>query len=592
MKKVLLLLVFFLPLVVNGQMTTDNFDSYNTGAFDGQYNLSQWEGWFGNASRTSISNTYAYSGANSLRVFDDVANGTEGDIVAKLGTLSSGVDTIAFQQYIVNAGTGAYYNLQHNYTGTTADWAAEVYFGIDTGFVQTDGQQYGFAAKSDVWVENKFILDFTNTTGYFYYDGALVHTWALNTNAAGGAGLNTINAINFYAHDNTTGSGSDAYYDDVPVFQVPLYDVALSTPSSSSAYTQLTTPHLSPLTFSADVTNIGGQDVTNVDVTFDVTDGSGTSVFTETVSQATMAIGASTTFTATGTFTPTAVGNYSISYDVTMTEVDSDMSNNTSAGTFALTDSTHAKDDGNAVAAIGVSNAAPGQMGHIYEFLTADSISSVSTSFIQVDPAAIGGTLTAHVYATTNGIPSGTPLGSSMPITIDTSSNLTEQVFMFATPVAVTAGAYMVAIEEGIENSSIAYSGSVFTPYTGFFTTDGGATWTAFDDVNIPITLFIRPNTTGFINVSTNNVEAFTGVFDVMPNPTTGQTWINVEMDNAQDVQISVYDVTGKLVQGFNDASVSNKRYALDLSNEANGVYIVRMVTNGQVATKRVVLNK
>jgi hypothetical protein len=589
MKKVLLLLVFFLPLVAQAQMVTDNFDSYNAGAFDGQYSPTQWEGWFGGASRTTVSSTQAFSGTNSLHVFDDVINGTEGDVVAKLGTLDTGVDTIAFQQYIVNAGTGAYYNLQHNYTGTAGDWAAEVYFSLDSGFVQTDGLQYSFPAQTNTWVEQMFIFDFTNTTAYFYYGGVLRHTWALNTNAAGGAGLNQINAINFYAHDNTTGSGSDAYYDDVPVVEVALYDVGVSNTQSSSAYTQLTSPHMAPLNFEAMVTNGGGQAVTNVAVTFDVQDGTGTSVFSETVTQGSMAIGAMSTFTTTNTYVPTVAGIYSVSYDVTMAEMDSDMSNNSGTSTFALTDSTHAKDDGNIAAQIGVSSTSAGQIGHIYEFLTKDSISSVT---ITTDGNTAGDVLTARIYATVNGVPSGAALATSLPITYNGDVVPTEYVLNFATPVAVDAGAYFVAIEEDVNNSVICYSTAIFRANTGYFSTDGGVAWTSFDNVNFFISMFIRPNTTGVINVGTNDVEPFAGVFDVTPNPTNGQTSINVEMDNAQDVQISVYDVTGKLVQSFNDASVSNKRYALDLTNEANGVYIVRMVTNGQVATKRVVLNK
>ncbi len=599
MKKISLLLTFSILLIsantYSQSTVTEDFDAFTPGLFDGQFNSIQWTGWFGGTSNANISTDYAFSGTNSLKVWDDV--GKETDIVALLGTLSSGVDTLSFMQYIVSTGSGAYYNLQHNYSNTAGDWAAEVYFGIDTGFVQTDGVQYPFTAKTDTWVENKFVLDFTNNTGNFYYDGTLTHTWVLNTNAAGGVGLNTINAINFYAHDNTTGAGSLAYYDDVPVFNPPTYDVGISSVAVPAVYTQLTADHTQALHLSADISNIGGLNVSNVAVTFDVSDGSGTNVFSETVTQASLTTGNTSTFTATGTFVPSALGSYSINYAVTTTETDTDLSNNSDAlnNIITITDSTHAKDDGVVAGSIGVSSTGPGQMGHLYDFMVDDSISSVSVSFVQADPAAIGQTLTCHIYNTSGGVPIGTPIASSAPYTVDTSSVAVEHVFDFSTSVAVdSATTYFVAIEEGLNTAAIAYSFNIFTPNTGFFTTDGGASWTSFVSVNFPISLFIHPNVTGVTApaVNTSAVKPFEGTFEINPNPTTGFATLNVEMDDAKDINVAIFDISGKLIQSFNDANVSNRKYTIDLSHQPNGIYLVRLMTNGQVVTKRLVVSK
>lgn len=597
MKKIILSLVFILPMLANAQSTVvDDFESYTLGSFDGQFNPTQWVGWGGGPSNATVSSDYAYSGTKSIKVWDNPTTVTETDLVALLGTLFQGIDTVTFQQYIASAGSGAYYNLQHNYTNTAGDWAAEVYFGTSpsAAYMQTDGVQYNFTPVFDAWVEQMFIFDHANNTAYFYYNGTLTHTWALNTNAAGGVGLKTINAINFYAHDNATGANSLAYYDDIPVYSPPAYNVAITDIAQPASYTHLTTKHLMPLNLSADVANIGGLGVTNVAVTFEVQDGGGTTVFTETVSQATLATGATATFTPTGTYVPSATGSYTINYDLTITETDDDLSDNIGsfAYTLTVTDSTLAKDDGIAIASIGVSGAGPGQMGHIYELMTADSISSVGVSFVQTNPVAIGESILVHIYNTTNGIPTGAPIATSAALLVDTSSNLVEKIYAFASPVALSAGAYFIAVEEGLSTAAIAYTVDIFTPYTGYFSTDGGGSWTAFDDVGFPITLFVRPNVTGIINVSTQNVQAFEGVFEIMPNPTAGQAWINVEMEDAQDIHVAIYDMTGKLVQGFTDAHVANQRYGIDLSNATNGVYLVRMTTNGQTITKKLVLNR
>ena len=125
MKNYLLLLSFCLPVLLHAQLTSENFDSYNTGAFDGQWDASEWVGWYGSASNSTISDVQANSGANSLKIEDN--GSTQSDIIALLGTLNVGTYEISFQQYIP-AANGSYFNLQHNYTNTAADWAADVYF--------------------------------------------------------------------------------------------------------------------------------------------------------------------------------------------------------------------------------------------------------------------------------------------------------------------------------------------------------------------------------------------------------------------------------------------------------------------------------
>jgi|TARA_B110000285_G_scaffold188013_1_gene214014 aspartate ammonia-lyase len=72
----------------------------------------------------------------------------------------------------------------------------------------------------DTWIAQKFVLDFDNSVGEFYYDDTLIHTWVLNQNANGTAGDNTINAIDFYATAIGTSANTSAYYDDIAVAEV------------------------------------------------------------------------------------------------------------------------------------------------------------------------------------------------------------------------------------------------------------------------------------------------------------------------------------------------------------------------------------
>jgi len=166
---------------MNAQLTSENFDSYNTGSFDSQWNAAEWVGWFGGPSNVAISDNFANSGSNSMQIEQD------DDIVALLGALNSGTYEITFMQYIPS-GNGAYINLQHNYSNTAGDWAAEVYFSDEvTGqaVIVTDNVQTPFAIVHDEWAQNRVIANFNTMTGEYYYNGTLVHTWVLNTNAAG-----------------------------------------------------------------------------------------------------------------------------------------------------------------------------------------------------------------------------------------------------------------------------------------------------------------------------------------------------------------------------------------------------------------------
>jgi hypothetical protein len=249
MKNYLLLVVFslFVYGTSQAQLTSDSFDGYSTGSFDGQFQAGEWTGWGGGASNAIVTTEQSVSGTQSLKIWDNA--GTESDAVALLGTLSTGVKTISFMQYIPASGTGAYYNLQHNYTDAAGDWAADVYFGTSpaAGEISTDGVVYPFTPIFDTWVEQKFVLDFTNSQAEFYYDGALIHTWVLNTNSGGGAGLNTINAINFYAANIGAGASSLAYYDDFGILmplvntkQVKPFDGTLEiSPNPTTGFTTL-----------------------------------------------------------------------------------------------------------------------------------------------------------------------------------------------------------------------------------------------------------------------------------------------------------------------------------------------------------------
>jgi hypothetical protein len=520
MRKYLLLLVFslFIYGTSQAQLTSDNFDTYNTGSFDGQFQAGEWTGWGGGASNAIVTTEQAFSGTQSLKIWDNA--GTESDAVALLGILSSGVETIAFMQYIPASGTGAYYNLQHNYTDAAGDWAADIYFGTSpaAGEISTDGTVYPFTPIFDAWVEQKFVLDFTNSQGEFYYDGTLIHTWVLNTNSGGGAGLNSINAVNFYAANIGAGANSLAYYDDMAVLMPPV------TVLISDDFDTYNTGSFDGQFQTGEWTGWGG--------------------------------GASNAIIA---------------------------DEEAFSGTQSLKIWDNAGTESDAVALLGTL-----------------STGIDTLSFMQYIPASGTGAYynLQHNYTDAAGDWAADIYFGTSPAAGEIS---TDGVVYPFTPTFDAWVEQMFVLDFTNSQAEFYYGGTLIHTWALNTNSGGGAGLNSINAVNFyAANIGAGTNSLAYYDnfgilaplVSTTQIKPFAGTLEISPNPTTGFTTLNVEMDDANDINITIFDITGKLVQSFNDASIANKKYAIDLSNQPNGIYFVRLMTNSQVKTKKVIVNK
>jgi len=75
----------------------------------------------------------------------------------------------------------------------------------------------------------------------------------------------------------------------------------------------------------------------------------------------------------------------------------------------------------------------------------------------------------------------------------------------------------------------------------------------------------------------------------VFPNPSKGI--FNIAFGNLDPNKIEVYDITGKLILEKNKLEVSDNQTNIDLSNASNGVYFVKISTENNTITKRVIKN-
>ncbi|MFT4644325.1 MAG: hypothetical protein ACI8SA_001482 [Dokdonia sp.] len=523
MKKYLLLVIFslFVYGIGQAQLITDDFDDYTTESFDGQFQVGEWAGWGGGASNALVTAEQAVSGTQSIKIWDNA--GTESDLVALLGTLSTGVKTITMMQYLPSSGTGTNYNLQRNYIPTTGagDFVVDVYFGTSpvAATITADGTEIAFTPTLDTWVEQKFILDFDNTEGKFYYGGTLIHTWILDQNANGSAGSNTINAIDFYAAAIGTSDNTSAYYDDIAITEV-----VVVSPLISDDFDDYTTGSFDGQFQAGQWTGWAG----------------GPSNAVVTAEQA-----------------------------------------------FSGTQSLKIWDDA-------------GTESDVVALLGTLSTGLDTISFMQYIPVAGTGAYynLQHNYTDAAGDWAADVYFGTSPAAGEIT---TDGVVYPFTPTFDAWVEQMFVLDFTNSQGEFYYGGTLVHTWVLNTNSGGGAGLNTINAVNFyAANIGAGANSLAYYDnfgilmppVSTTQVKPFDGTFEINPNPTTGFTILNVEMDNANDINVAIFDITGKLVQSFNDANVTNKKYSIDLSHQSNGIYFVRLMTNGQMETKKVVVNK
>jgi len=74
--------------------------------------------------------------------------------------------------------------------------------------------------------------------------------------------------------------------------------------------------------------------------------------------------------------------------------------------------------------------------------------------------------------------------------------------------------------------------------------------------------------------------------FKIYPNPSSAT--FNIQRQTSSEMQVSVYDITGKLV--FEDKNILMTHYALDLSKVSKGLYFLKINEGNKQATRRIMI--
>ncbi len=372
-------------------------------------------------------------------------------------------------------------------------------------------------------------------------------------------------------------------------------------------YSMIPKPFVRPLTVSAKVRNVQAIQGAAGNVRFDVRNQADNITFTQSV-PFNLNASAFNFFQGTSIITPANLqqGRNSIVANIVQTN-DPVFRNDTIRGFVEVTDTTLARDYADFIpmtpivsnsscfcfSATQIFNERP-ELGQVYQLDADVTLTSVTARFA---PSRAGDTTRFKVYTLdANGRPrylTQTPLYQ-----ITTADSAAQRLTLpLPTPVRINAGQrFMVAITESAGNTAAAiyattqgYERGITMVYA--LTTLGG--WQNADTIantffagQFQKALAIRPNFQ--IRTNTNQISDISN-FTVAPNPTNGLLNLNIETSQMEDMQIRIYNLNGQMVMNTYLEKANNIQKTIDLSSQANGVYMVSLITSKGIITRKVV---
>lgn len=367
------------------------------------------------------------------------------------------------------------------------------------------------------------------------------------------------------------------------------FDLAAEDLSFNPGYTQIPISQVSPITFNGTARNKGIMSLTNSKVEIQVNSGAGL-VFNDSTTIASIPSNSGTPYSF-GPFTPSAIGGYDVDIftQTDTSQVDGDSSNDNEFGTFAVTDSTMARDNGihNGGTGYAVSATASGYALVLYDLPNADTLTSVT---IELETPLQGDTTYAVVVNTVGGYPGFiTDIGTVQII------NGGQNVYTLKFPlggVVLSAGTWGIGVYEGVGTTiNLRQSENIYTPGTNYFqvnTTPG--VWTAS---GIQTARFIRPNFgVAPVNVGVNEMANLEDNISIFPNPSTGKSDIYFDLDIVSDIDIKVYDNMGKTILIDKLENIIQHKYVISLTEYSNGLYFVEIETKQGGIIKKLMLSK
>jgi hypothetical protein len=290
------------------------------------------------------------------------------------------------------------------------------------------------------------------------------------------------------------------------------FDAAMS--NLDDEYTLVPLIQVTSLGANGLITNTGSGTVTNANMTVNVYDGLMANVYSGTSNTVpSILAGASAAVTALG-YTPTVIDVYTVEMISNIAELDGDITNDTVYSTYAVTDSTYARDNGIITNLLGVGAGATAVIGQNFELVSMDTMTTVSF-FVAPGAPGLGDSVSVSIYNTAGGMPT-TPIGGSDIYLLTTADTVAAGAFLtlnvtdlLSNPLILNAGTYFVAANEfnTVDNMALGHSTDIFTPNTAWISIDGGAFATS-EALGFPGAYILRPNFGPYVCMPTASTVA------------------------------------------------------------------------------------
>lgn len=374
--------------------------------------------------------------------------------------------------------------------------------------------------------------------------------------------------------------------DDIIVRVIPSFNVNLSDVVAPE-YTQIPLDQISTYGLAATINNDGPTEVTGANITLDVVNTAGTSVYSETTADVTIAAGANNTFTLAG-YSPTEEGTFTYNFTLSINETEPDLSDNSLDFTFQVTDDIYSRDTGNGTGTLGIGNATAGQLGQQFEILTLTNLTSITAAIANTSTTVNidGTTTTFEVFDMAGGVPN-----ASIAVT-DEFTVMGQNQFYTA---AVTGGGVMLApgTYTLVINEPEAVNISIITDTNNFVL---GTTWVIFganpwlnnEAYGFNTSYILRANFNNVV-LSTNDAGELTNFrFALYPNPTNGV--LNIDNpDGLQVDKLTLFDMLGKEVLTKNSSTLQGNS-TIDVSSLAPAIYTVRIEGSFGVYSQKIIV--
>lgn len=428
-----------------------------------------------------------------------------------------------------------------------------------TTFTVTDGSEGGGTVVSGIGS-----IDISSAAGNqssvmirFHYVGAWGWHWAIDDII-----VKTTEPYDLRA-DGTSWGVVGSWGPRLPYFQTPLDQVQ-------------------PIGFCGINTNIGLNDVS--DATYTVNIPTGAYVGTASINSV---AGETDTICASTDFTPAAAGSYTATAAMsTVLNNDTGINNNDFDDvTFSVNDFIYARDNSDAVVDGGSFNQGEGfESGNIFDIYTAADLQGIR---VGINAAAVAG---ASIFVKLYTIDATTGdfivEDQSLPYTLDAADigayiNLT----LVGGAYSLTAGeSYLITVgtdgDGGLSNDLVVMTSGDSEPQTTFYYDATDLTW-YYSTSTSAVQMNFDPS------LSVNENENVFGM-GVYPNPANADANVTFSLNNAADVNVTVTDLSGKVVytEALGNVSAGTTEVSLNTASLSNGVYMVNVAADNAVSTE------